>query len=137
MIHVVAFGSAHTTNAVPGNSILVNLLNAGAAVGQNIAAKSVRRAPGLFIATGVLQRLSEQDYSAAYARYELPPLFWYHDHEYFGCFILFVREFSTTISLHRTAKRFGVCFSFRYHGNFIRRIWFIIAGCSGLVFSPS
>ena len=65
MIHVVAFGSAHTTNAVPGNSILVNLLNAGAAVGQNIAAKSVRRAPGLFIATGVLQRLSEQDYSAA------------------------------------------------------------------------
>jgi len=73
MIRVVAFGSAHTTNAELGNSILVSSPSAGAAAVQNIAAKNVRRAPGLFIVTGVLQRLSEQDF-AAYVRYELSPL---------------------------------------------------------------
>ena len=52
----VALDNAHIGNAANGKSTLVNSQSAGVADGQNTAAKNARKAPGVAIAFGALQR---------------------------------------------------------------------------------
>jgi hypothetical protein len=54
MIPEVVFDSAHTINAGNGKSLPDSLQNAEGAGVRNIAARSVKRALGYIIATGVL-----------------------------------------------------------------------------------